>query len=953
MLSKEPSTRAAASHGQDANEAAHQIAFEVDETSEEVSECDTDTVRGRKVVAIKASSLALGSGSESDPLVLRQSAGPLSESVSGLRSTLSGYGATARAGADLVSATGSLRIQQRKRTGAARVGRALFFLLVCAWILALLAGFDGDSSPSKPPVVRPVPVPAKNVTYTQRAFYINGEPELFFTATIHYPRSDPAIWPDLLARAKAGGCNAVDTYVFWNLHEPKEGVYDFETGFANLPLFLKLAQEAGLQIVLRIGPYVCAEWNYGGFPTWLLEKPAMAGFVKKTLEVVDPYLGTQGGPIVLLQVENEFGNIAKEMGPDGYRYIQWAGEFAQSLNDNVPTVINSANGFYADNWIEGHRKRFPDQPAMFTELWTGWFQKFGEGKYTRYAEDVAFASARFVARGGTYVAYYMYHGGTNFGRWGSDWKTTSYDYDAPLNESPDGFPNNPKYSHLRDLHDVLNDQKTLLLRNDPQHTRLNDAGAEAHVYGDLFEKALVFLSNPDRNRDATVRFDGREFSLPHWSVGVYLKDSNGLHLLYSTMSVKPAVAIIPERERVPIGPILPRYLYSRDNTTSLPILASTAAQRAALKQLSLKRSDPTTTDLFLRALPDAISHIREPVGIWNNATALRAPRPLEQLRVTHDASDYLWYVRRGVRLRDESKVRVAFPDGVADVAHIFLDGTRVHDHAFIAEKGAGSAVNVDVDLADRKKKHKKRPVPSPSPSPPPPMEGPGRDDGSDHELAVLVAVAGLQNCCGHLETLRKGIQGGVIVDKVDVAKGEWVHQVGLKGEHLEYARGSRVRNAWEPTFTKGVRNVAGPLVWYLIKFSMHELLAMHSVALDTQVQAQSLGLNADLIPGVRPMTAFVLHLGSMSRGLAFVNGHAVGRHWSRVAQCDDVPCRYPDSRSDGAGERCAIGCGYASQSWYNVPTSWILEDEFDEIEVVVFDEEGGDPLGVRIGVISG
>jgi hypothetical protein len=111
----------------------------------------------------------------------------------------------------------------------------------------------------------------------------------------------------------------------------------------------------------------------------------------------------------------------------------------------------------------------PNQPAMFTELWTGWFSRWGSGKFVRPAQDVAYAAARFIAKGGTYVAYYMWHGGTNFGRWGSHWKTTSYDYDAPLNEY--GYPT-VKYFHLMELHLVLNEFAGIISEADPVYFKL-------------------------------------------------------------------------------------------------------------------------------------------------------------------------------------------------------------------------------------------------------------------------------------------------------------------------------------------------------------------------------------------------------------------------------------------------------------------------------------------------
>ncbi|KAJ3101514.1 Beta-galactosidase 6 [Phlyctochytrium bullatum] len=187
------------------------------------------------------------------------------------------------------------------------------------------------------------------------------------------------MWPVLMQRSKDAGINAIDTYVFWNLHEPEEGQYDFETGNGNLTLFLDNAKELGLYVVLRIGPYVCAEWNFGGFPFWLMEKPgmelrtynrdymaAMEKFLRKTLEVVDPYLATNGGPIILLQIENEFAYAEAEDGMDGHRYITWAADLANSLDlerlktDSLEVADSSklnADGVVSVEILEGNSGR--------------------------------------------------------------------------------------------------------------------------------------------------------------------------------------------------------------------------------------------------------------------------------------------------------------------------------------------------------------------------------------------------------------------------------------------------------------------------------------------------------------------------------------------------------------------------------------------------------------------
>jgi beta-galactosidase GanA len=187
--------------------------------------------------------------------------------------------------------------------------------------------------------------PAQNtslVTYTPRSIVLGDTPTLLLVGSIHYPRSVPTLWPQLLHRAKSeGNLNAIDTYVFWNLHEPSEGVWDFESEKGNLVLFLKTAKQVGLHVVLRVGPYVCAEWNNGGLPSWLLQKPGiklrtydeqfmfyMERFIRNTLEVVEPFMWRNGGPVVLLQMENEYKTFIWETWPLGHRYIHWAAALA-------------------------------------------------------------------------------------------------------------------------------------------------------------------------------------------------------------------------------------------------------------------------------------------------------------------------------------------------------------------------------------------------------------------------------------------------------------------------------------------------------------------------------------------------------------------------------------------------------------------------------------------------
>lgn len=178
-----------------------------------------------------------------------------------------------------------------------------------------------------------------NVSYDHRAILIDGKRQLLLSGCIHYPRSTPSMWPELFRRSKEAGLNVIQTYVFWNVHERERGHYDFETDFARLPQFLTFAQEAGLYVTLRIGPYVCAEWDFGGFPEWLKEIPGivfrdynepfmneMARWMKYLVNFLQPYFASNGGPIILAQVENEYKFLEPDFGSNGTKYAQWASQ---------------------------------------------------------------------------------------------------------------------------------------------------------------------------------------------------------------------------------------------------------------------------------------------------------------------------------------------------------------------------------------------------------------------------------------------------------------------------------------------------------------------------------------------------------------------------------------------------------------------------------------------------
>ena len=224
-----------------------------------------------------------------------------------------------------------------------------------------------------------------NVSYDSRSLRLNNQPVVFLSGSIHYPRSTPAMWPGLMKAAAADGVNMIEIYVFWNFHEPVEGQFVWSDR-GNLTLFLDAIAEAGLFANLRIGPYVCAEWDYGGIPTWLAYVPgirfrsyneqwrmAVQKFVGEVIAQTRTYFADHGGPIVLAQIENELN------GGDP-RYVQWNGDMANGFNVNVPwlmcngqsanNTINTCNGNDCTSFINSNGQNgrvMKDQPAMWTE----------------------------------------------------------------------------------------------------------------------------------------------------------------------------------------------------------------------------------------------------------------------------------------------------------------------------------------------------------------------------------------------------------------------------------------------------------------------------------------------------------------------------------------------------------------------------------------------------------
>lgn len=312
------------------------------------------------------------------------------------------------------------------------------------------------------------------------SFLLNGKPFIIKAAEVHYPRIPRPYWENRIQMCKALGMNTLCIYIFWNIHEQEEGVFDFEDN-NDVAEFCRIAQKNGMYVIVRPGPYVCAEWEMGGLPWWLLkhkdiklreEDPYFMERVKifesKVGEQLAPLTIQNGGPIIMVQVENEYGSygenksyvskirdIVKESGFNKVALFQcdWSSNFEKNGLDDMIWTMNFGTGANIDDQFKRLKQLRPNSPLMCSEFWSGWFDKWGGKHETRPASEMVQGIKDMLDRNISF-SLYMTHGGTSFGHWaganspGFSPDVTSYDYDAPINEY--GHPTD-KYFELRNL----------------------------------------------------------------------------------------------------------------------------------------------------------------------------------------------------------------------------------------------------------------------------------------------------------------------------------------------------------------------------------------------------------------------------------------------------------------------------------------------------------------------
>jgi len=337
------------------------------------------------------------------------------------------------------------------------------------------------------PVARPV-VQTTNPTTGHHTFalgpadfLLDGAPFHIISCELHPARIPVEYWAHRVRMAKAMGCNTIASYIFWNYHEPEEGRFEFSAGNHDVGRFIRTVQQEGLWVLLRPGPYVCAEWDFGGIPPYLLKDPdlrvrgmyprymqAAERYMTQLVRVIKPLLVTHGGPILMLQVENEYGSYGNDRA-----YMTRLRDAWKTLGVDVPfftgdgptnymleagslpgAAVGLDSGSNDRHW-DLARQIVPGVPVFSSETYPGWLTHWGE-QWAAPSVPNLLKEVTYLLGAKRSFNFYVAHGGTNFGFTagansggkGYEPDVTSYDYDAPINEQGRATP---KYQALRDL----------------------------------------------------------------------------------------------------------------------------------------------------------------------------------------------------------------------------------------------------------------------------------------------------------------------------------------------------------------------------------------------------------------------------------------------------------------------------------------------------------------------
>ncbi|KAK6939902.1 D-galactoside/L-rhamnose binding SUEL lectin domain [Dillenia turbinata] len=678
-------------------------------------------------------------------------------------------------------------------------------------------------------------VNGENVTYDGRSLIIHGQRRILFSGSIHYPRSPPE--------------------------------YDF-SGRNDIVRFMKEIQAQGLFACLRIGPFIESEWAYGGLPFWLHDVPGivfrsdnepfkfyMQNFTTKIVNLMksENLYASQGGPIILSQIENEYQNVERAFHEKGPPYVHWAAAMAVRQQIGVPWVmckqddapdplINACNGLRCGETFAGPNS--PNKPAIWTENWTSQYQVYGEAPRLRSAEDIAFHVALFIAKNGSYVNYYMYHGGTNFGRTASSFVLTAYYDQAPLDEY--GIIRQPKWGHLKELHAAVKLCSEPLLSGKPQNISLGQSQL-AYIFKEDSGKCAAFLVNNDGRKNVQVVFQNSSYLLP-----------------------RKSISILPDCKNVVF------------NTAKVSTQSST---RSWEKSQILDAAEKWT-------------EYRESVPNFEN-TSVRAGTLLEQMNTTKDSSDYLWYTCR-INQKSSAAQSTVVVNSLGHVLHAFVNGALVGKHFFFAVTGSSFFFDGYVTYKHTYQLNMT-------------LFSPGSAHGSHknqsfslraivslnegvNDIALLSVMVGLPDSGAYLERKVAGLQRVMIQGKTaadDLTKDQWGYQT-LTLPHT-------FATAFFPYHPAS--DVLVPLIFKLTSVNNLAKVGMLGERLRIYTEEGTDNVHWSRLSATRhPITWYktqfdapagsdpvAVNLGSMGKGEAWVNGQSIGRYWASYLTPDGSP----------------------------------------------------------------
>lgn len=477
-------------------------------------------------------------------------------------------------------------------------------LIACLDTVVVQARTDNDN------LFPPGPEAAKFINFDGRGFIINGKRTFIVSGSVHYPRVPRQDWRDVLLKLKRAGFNTVETYVFWSYHEAHEGQFDFTSGSRNLGAFLDTAKQVGLYTIVRVGPYACAEWENGGFPNWLYFKPGLQ--VRKDnkpfLQAVDAWFNRllpiiasrqiqNGGNVILVQLENEYpAGGWKYWGTEIYgHYFQHLLDLAHTNGLQVPMFFSGLHHGHDPAPLTPIDSTQRKSPWMSTELWTIWFDRYGETETDILKGERS--TWRVLAEGGNGFNLYMGYGGTTFGffNFNNDTKfgdrgergTACYDYGTLIGQTGDL---RPLYYQLKRLGYFAETFSPILADSTNSTGQYQDFATGAAITARTAPGGtLVFLDNgtptkPTWSNDHAVTAPGRATTVV-LKDGTHIKVAKGEVLaLALNVPVVPGVTIAEADTRilgiVPQGDITTLVCYGEPGDTGKVTFKSNATASA-------------------------------------------------------------------------------------------------------------------------------------------------------------------------------------------------------------------------------------------------------------------------------------------------------------------------------------------------------------------------------------